>query len=159
MSNTLLIALHHCFQADVQSMISARQRINNKPAYPVLVAQKARLQQRRALATKQRDDVELATATKELAELEAKYPELTSSSRESDHRSVEEEKQRQAAANAAMELRKAEEARRRKARAGESSQPGTPPVRDLSARVKTMSKLTEMGSRSVSMFCVLRAGN
>lgn len=140
-------------------MVSARERMNNKPAYPLLVAQKARLQQRRALATKQRDDVELAVATKALAELEAKYPELlTSSSRENDHRSAEEEKQRQAAATAAIELRKAEEARRRKARSSESSRPGTPPVKDLSARVKTMSKLTDMGSRSVSMFCCATCG-
>lgn len=140
-------------------MLKARERMLNRPSFQNLMAQKARLNQRRMLAQKQKDDKELAAASKELEALELKYPELvgTRGNEASDRTAGINERHRKAA----LEDRKANqeadrEARRRKAvlaavaASGDVSRPATPPIKDLSARVKTVSKIIhDGGSRSV----------
>lgn len=121
------------------------------------MAQKARLNQRRILAQKQRDEQELAAATKELEELERKFPELLDTSRGhegSDRTAGVNERNRKAAVEDRKATEEAErEARRRKtafAAVGDMSRPATPQIKDLSARVKTVSKIIhDNGSRFV----------
>lgn len=132
-----------------------------RPVLPELLAKKARLSQRRVLAQKQKDEEEVLSATRELAELEAQYPELAANRAPEapDRTATILEKNRLVAMKERKQMEEAErEARRRKAMgsAGGSSdvsRPGTPPVKDLSARVKTMSRLgQDTDSRFVSQF-------
>lgn len=140
-------------------MLKARERMLNRPTFQNLMAQKARLNQRRMLAQKQKDDKELAAASKEMEELERKYPELvgTRGNEASDRTAGINERHRKAALEDRKANQEAErEARRRKAvlaavaASGDVSRPATPPIKDLSARVKTVSKIIhDGGSRSV----------
>src|ERR1700733_2592617 len=134
-------------------MVEARQRMmNNRPTFQALMAQKARLNQRRLLAQKQRNEPEVAAAVKELEDLEARYPELRQAERTTGVSEINRK--------AELENRRAQEeadreARRRKAALAiatvsrDIGRPATPPVKDFSARVKTISKISDGNSRSV----------
>ena len=134
-------------------MVEARQRMmNNRPTFQALMAQKARLNQRRLLAQKQRNEPELTAAVKELDDLEARYPELRQAERTTGVSEINRK--------AELENRRAREeadheARRRKAALAiatisrDIGRPATPPVKDFSARVKTISKISDGNSRSV----------
>lgn len=125
---------------------------NYRPTFQSLMAQKARLNQRRLLAQKQRNEPEVAAATQELAELEAKYPELRQTERTTG---VSEINRKAELENRRAQQEAEREARRRKAAlaiAAASRDVGrlaTPPVKDFSARVKTVSKISDGNSRSV----------
>ncbi|KAF8318718.1 plus-3-domain-containing protein [Clavulina sp. PMI_390] len=126
--------------ADITHMLSEKKRI--RPTIPLhdLVLQRNTLYQRRRLAEHSNNREEVIAIDKEIAEFEAKHPETPRGNEASDRTAVLNERNRKMAAEDRRAIDEAErEARKRKA--GESSRPGTPPVKDLSARVKTMSKL------------------
>lgn len=129
-------------------MVAARQRMNNnRPTFTALMAQKARLLQRRTLAMKVRDEAELTAVAKELTEMELKYPEVfqSQSSFESGGTptsSVKVEDGGKKAEEKRKALAEAEKRRRAMLGAlGRPMTPTTPVVRDLSARVKTESRI------------------
>lgn len=124
------------------------------------MSQKARLNQRRVLAQNRRDEKEVAAATKELEELERKHPELLNTNRgieASDRTAGVNERNRKAAVESRRAQEDADREARRKrttlaavAAAGDVSRPATPPIKDLSARVKTVPKIIhENNSRCV----------
>src|ERR1700733_510348 len=133
-------------------MVEARQRMmNNRPTFQALMAQKARLNQRRLLAQKQRNEPEVAAAVKELEDLEARYPELRQAERTTG---VSEINRKAELENRRAREEAGREARRRKAALATATvscnigRPGTPPVKDFSARVKTISETVHGNSRS-----------
>jgi|ERR1700733_12741600 len=123
-------------------MVDTRQRMmNNRPAFQALTAQKARLNQRRLLVQKQRNEPELAAVVNELEDLEVRYPELRQAERTTGASEINRKVQ--------LENRRAREeadreARRRKAALAVATvsrdigRPATPSVKDFSARVKTI---------------------
>lgn len=134
-------------------MVEARQRMmNNRPTFQSLVAQKARLNQRRLLAQNQRNEQEVAAATKELEQLEAKYPELHQTERPTGVSEINrkaELENRRAREEAEREARRRKAALMVAAASRDVGRPATPPVKDFSARVKTVSKISDGNSRSV----------
>lgn len=149
-------------QADTQTSIADHSRMRGgRLTLPEQLAKKAHLGARRALAQKQKNEQELAQVGQELADLEAQYPALRAATEVvSDRTSTILEKNRLAALKERRENEEAErDARRRKALgaaaggggSSDVSRPGTPPVKDLSARVKTVSRLgQDADSRYVS---------
>lgn len=146
--------------ADTQTSIADHSRMRGgRLTMPEQLAKKARLGQRRALAQKQKNEQELAQVGQEIADLEAQYPALRAATEVvSDRTSTIVEKNRLAALKERRENEEAErDARRRKALgaaagggSSDVSRPGTPTVKDLSARVKTVSRLGQDADSSRS---------
>ena len=122
--------------------------VNNRPTFQALTAQKARLNQRQLLAQKQWNETEMAAAVKDL---EARYPELRHAERTTG---VSEINRKAELENRRAREEAGREARRRKAALAIATvscnigRPGTPPVKDFSARVKTISETVHGNSRS-----------